>query len=143
MLLTLYIKFAGSKFAFVTFESILDIVWSDVFTWSGSDQKTLDHSTACRQFHCDCCVLALKGQDFVAIIWLTLLEMNLLSCFTWKSILKAYNASCWKIVSYKISTLMPIINIISSQWEFLLFIQVNAYVLRRLQSLWEHKLLRS
>jgi len=49
--------------------------------------------------------------------------------------LKAYAASCWKIVvSYKISTLMPIINIIPFQWEFLLFMQVNAYVVRRLHS---------
>lgn len=82
----------------------------------------LDHSAACREFHHDCCVLALKQQYFVAVVWLAPLEINLLSCFTWKSMLKAYAASCWKIVvSYKISTLMPIINIISSQWEFLLF----------------------
>lgn len=140
--LALYIKFAGCKFAFVTFEDVSEIVWSGVFTWSRSDWKTLYHSIACREFHCDCCVLALKGQYFVAIIWLTPLEINLLSCFTWKSILIAYAASCWKIVSYKISTLMPITNI-SSQWEFLLFMKVNAYVLRSLQPLCKYKLLYS
>lgn len=57
--------------------------------------------------------------------------------------LKAYAASCWKIVSYKISTLMPIINIISSRWEFLLFVQVSAYVVRKLEPLWQNKLLYS
>lgn len=111
-----------------------------IYLEHGNDWKTRDHSTACREFHHDFCVQALKKQYFVAIAWLTQLEINLLSCFTWKSMLKAYAASCWKIgVSYKISTLMPIINIISSQWEFLIFIQENAYVVRRLQLLWEHR----
>lgn len=79
---------------------------------------------ACWKFDHGCCVLALEWQYFVAIVWLTLLNVNLLSCFTWKNTLWAYAASCWKIVSYKISTLMPIITIISSRREFSLSAQV-------------------